>query len=724
MARPAAPKKRALEKRAPERLEITAHGNDQYVVVADAKHRVSLTARRWYGPLFDECRKALERSGNRQPWIVEQSEVEPGLRRRGYGVDIYAAATHAVAAYGGALVASDCVVTMDEPIPEEVGYTSPQADRVWDSRRLAERVRVDGHVAWATAENPAPYEYAPMLRPISFATVPKGSSGTRSDPRYRFGVVQYDAPLPRSDLEHYDLVALDPDDPINHRRAFDAFHQVLLDRFSAADIYVVSDERGARTVLTWSTRPHVQWQVTYFDVDIPTGHDDVDDFDRATMLMWGGISTETRRKMSADLIPVHNRISRAENPQDIDAAFARIAAHPWVTAHCARTGCRSLTEGGCLAFARAVQQWLGAGDLVVLLAGPVPFHVAVELDDDVYDAEGLTTRTELLRRWTPRIRDCVGDVEISMAPWRDVARHAAIMPWPGLQRSILDLLHAELGPPPTTPSANPRRRARFHTDTSETPVEDTYAGLDPGERPRVAWKTSTHTLYLVHESRAEHERAGCRPISWWSLRDVDLRDENGRPSEVIGFHTRRKVLRWLALHHPEGGWVHVDVSPNPKGPHTSIPPTVSLVRPATPDEVTWAKYFEQHTSSDDFDIYDWYVGWVATKQFLARKLHTGEPGMASRRAWQTWWDGEIGEQGARPGSEGLMEHFEASPLWEIDDEMPIVTFKGKLHNIEDGWHRTAVAVLRGFPRLPAMIGIQRTPNNPANRDMRTEALSW
>ena len=91
-----------------------------------------------------------------------------------------------------------------------------------------------------------------------------------------------------------------------------------------------------------------------------------------------------------------------------------------------------------------------------------------------------------------------------------------------------------------------------HTRVADTPVADPYAGLPPGRRPRVAWRTATHVFELLHETRAQHAEQGYRAISWWALVELDL------GARFVEWHTRRKVLRWLALHHPEGRWETIE----------------------------------------------------------------------------------------------------------------------------------------------------------------------
>lgn len=168
------------------------------------------------------------------------------------------------------------------------------------------------------------YEYGVTLRPPTMGNVPGGHLGTREDDCYNFGVVQYPKPLPTADVQHYDLVPLDPNDPVNLRRARDVFQALVLDEFSDQDIFVVENSRR-RAVLTWSTRPDVEWQVTHFDGDTPTGHDDFTDFDRVVQFLFGFMSGEERRSLSEAAIPCQTgkrsrnracelRPKRASNP--------------------------------------------------------------------------------------------------------------------------------------------------------------------------------------------------------------------------------------------------------------------------------------------------------------------------------------------------------------------------------------------------------------------------
>lgn len=142
-------------------IELLRQSTPNIIMVYDAKQRVGITASRWDGSLYSHCRDTLDDIG-RIPFIVEQSEVSRSLRGKGVGVELYVAAVEEAAKYNGALVASECVVLADRPVAGERGYTSRSAHRVWNSRRFAERVHVEGLVAWTdtAAKNPSRREAA------------------------------------------------------------------------------------------------------------------------------------------------------------------------------------------------------------------------------------------------------------------------------------------------------------------------------------------------------------------------------------------------------------------------------------------------------------------------------------------------------------------------------------------------------------------------------------
>jgi hypothetical protein len=132
------------------------------------------------------------------------------------------------------------------------------------------------------------YEYALTLRPVSFATVPPGFVAFRQDPDWPHGVVRYNKPLSRADIEHFDLAPLDPLDPINLLRNKELFIADVYAEFSEKDVVVFRTRYGGRKSLTWSTRPGVDYQVTFWDGDTPTGHIDFNDFEKAAWELYPG----------------------------------------------------------------------------------------------------------------------------------------------------------------------------------------------------------------------------------------------------------------------------------------------------------------------------------------------------------------------------------------------------------------------------------------------------
>lgn len=148
------------------------------------------------------------------------------------------------------------------------------------------------------------YEYLAKLRPITIFTVPKGFSGQRrsKDPkRFPHGVVIYDKPLSRADIESFELAPLDPHDPINLRKISNLIvHEVMM-KFSEKEYYVMPTNFGTMG-LTISSRPGVEYQVTYFDKKMqPTGHEEFNDFGEAALFM--GVPNEVYEDIVKRAIP-------------------------------------------------------------------------------------------------------------------------------------------------------------------------------------------------------------------------------------------------------------------------------------------------------------------------------------------------------------------------------------------------------------------------------------
>lgn len=158
------------------------------------------------------------------------------------------------------------------------------------------------------------YEYVLLRRPYSFATAPTGNLvGFRKsiNASYPHGVVQYSKPLSRRDVEAFELMPLDPLDPINVMRVRDRWRDMVRERFidGGREMFNVDDSQtGGFRVLTYSTRPGVEFQVTHFvrlgpkgrGRPEPTGHFDFNEFERAADAM---LTRDKRRELTEALVP-------------------------------------------------------------------------------------------------------------------------------------------------------------------------------------------------------------------------------------------------------------------------------------------------------------------------------------------------------------------------------------------------------------------------------------
>jgi len=122
----------------------------------------SITASAWSEPpLWTTCHAdkrrvaKLARKRDLRLCYVSNSSVHPSLRNTGLGVALYAAAIALAARdHGAGLMSNSCVDGRSQK-------TSPEAARVWKSRRLAEVAFVSGQVAYA---RPIPKPPKPLWR--------------------------------------------------------------------------------------------------------------------------------------------------------------------------------------------------------------------------------------------------------------------------------------------------------------------------------------------------------------------------------------------------------------------------------------------------------------------------------------------------------------------------------------------------------------------------------
>ena len=181
---------------------------------------------------------------------------------------------------------------------------------VWDLsqvRVLSNTTLEEAMAAHGRHQNPLPkdspwvfreaFVYALTRRPASAWTVPKGfvelGPATAELP---FGTVTFKRPLPRAQIESFELEPLDPEDPIVLRRARQAYRDEVYDIFTRTHGFDQPDAEGGHTTLSNSTRQGVRFQVTFWLPDwTPTGHLDVNDFDEAVGTLWASMSKAERR---------------------------------------------------------------------------------------------------------------------------------------------------------------------------------------------------------------------------------------------------------------------------------------------------------------------------------------------------------------------------------------------------------------------------------------------
>lgn len=89
-----------------------------------------------------------------------------------------------------------------------------------------------------------------------------------------------------------------PIDPAFYRRRWEAYGRHVREAFAAERIYVAGAHRAS---LTKSTRPGVEYQVTFWDGGEPTGHLDLMDLESAVRELWTFETPEFKRQFTASL---------------------------------------------------------------------------------------------------------------------------------------------------------------------------------------------------------------------------------------------------------------------------------------------------------------------------------------------------------------------------------------------------------------------------------------
>lgn len=148
------------------------------------------------------------------------------------------------------------------------------------------------------------FTYALTRRPATPTTVPKGfidlGPATTGHPH---GVVSYAKPLSKDAIESFELEPLDPDDPRVLKRARQVYREQVYKRFSDTNGFDQVDDRGGHTTLSYSTRPGVEYQVTFWTPEWePTGHLDLQDFDEAVSALWRVMPKADRQQRQSDAV--------------------------------------------------------------------------------------------------------------------------------------------------------------------------------------------------------------------------------------------------------------------------------------------------------------------------------------------------------------------------------------------------------------------------------------
>lgn len=177
---------------------------------------------------------------------------------------------------------------------EDAGEFGPEGDGQWepDLESSFREETLDS----VGGKSPKRYRYAARYRPPGYATVPPGYVAIEPpSAQYKFGVVIYDKPISFKDEDNFELDPLDETHPKNIKKAREAFTSKFMNDFvEAGETYRASmpatDVRGRKytktIMVTKSTQPGVEWQLTMMDDDGPSGHLEFNDFDELAAEIW------------------------------------------------------------------------------------------------------------------------------------------------------------------------------------------------------------------------------------------------------------------------------------------------------------------------------------------------------------------------------------------------------------------------------------------------------
>ena len=101
----------------------------------------------------------------------------------------------------------------------------------------------------------------------------------------------------------------------------------------------------------------------------------------------------------------------------------------------------------------------------------------------------------------------------------------------------------------------------------------------------------------------------------------------------------------------------------------------------------------------DPDDYKWSFEWLPTDALKKSMVGGG------KSAWESWYKGERSERGGPEYWAKLEKLWTTRPV----GVGPIIVAERSpgLFDIGDGWHRTAIAIVRGMDVVPAIVGRPR-----------------
>ena len=119
------------------------------------------------------------------------------------------------------------------------------------------------------------YTYGLTYRPAGFATLPKGwlPGSTKPHKDFAHGTVDFPRILTKDEMEAFELAPLDPNDPMNLKKAKDERRQHLMETIDPEQGAVIAGLYPQPAVLSKDTRAE-GWRLTYFAEDgQPSGHE-------------------------------------------------------------------------------------------------------------------------------------------------------------------------------------------------------------------------------------------------------------------------------------------------------------------------------------------------------------------------------------------------------------------------------------------------------------------